>query len=1068
MIAGTVIRITVLAAAAMLLLAQDPQAAKHEQIARHRNLGKAFYENPTTQLKAVDEFRAALELAPDSARERVNYGLALLRAGKTEEGIRELEKAQKQDQKIPHTWFNLGIAYKKNGQRNAEAIAQLESMARLVPNEPATHYNLGILYKLADRQDLALKEFEESSRLDPNLAGPHYQLYNAYRQLQRNEDAAREQNTFQEIKKRTAGAAVPEDLEWSFYAEIYDPVDPGDAGVDSPNTRLTLTSTRIGGGVDAVSARLVVTDVDGDGRPDLIVWSARSVQVFRSGTTETIECGLSGLRDVLDIAPGDFNNDGLADLAVVTKSGAALYENKRGKFEPSAFKLPSGRFQRAVWLDFDHDYDLDLILLGEDAALARNNGAAGFSDETARFPFVKARALDAVVLDTVPDTPAMDLVVTYADRHGVEYADKLAGKYERRDLEAIPAGATSIAARDFNNDGWTDLAVISGKDTALLQNDAGRFSVKASLSGKGDPVFTDFGDRGIVDIATAGAIYRNRAGVRFDAEVAGPLSNVTAMASAVFDADGRQAIAAVKADGSVEVIRSAPSGSNRWLPVDLTGVKNLKLAYDAKVELKAGALYQKQTYRGVPLHFGTGTRSAIDTLRITWANGMVQNETGKTSGMPLAVKEAPRLSGSCPMIFTWNGTNFEFVTDVLGVAPLGASAGDGTYFPVDHDEYVQIPEGALAPKGGAYEVRITEELHEVSYLDQVRLIGVDHPREVEIFTNDKFKSPPFPEFRLFGARRRIYPVAAHDQQGRDVLRTLLKRDGMWPDSFARAYDGTAEIHYLDVDFGKAAQSNHATLILNGWVDWADGSTFLAAAQASKAGLVMPYLQVKDAAGRWRTVIEDMGMPSGKPKTIAVDLTGKFLSTSREVRIVTNLCVYWDEIFLSEDDAPETVVTALDPSSADLHYRGFSHPVIDNLRRQPERFEYGKVEPASQWNPTPGLYTRYGDVRGLIDRIDDRLVIMGSGDEVTLKFSGAALPALRSGWKRDFLLLVDGWAKDADPNTAYSRSVEPLPFHAMSSYPYPEGEHFPDDSAHREYRNIYNTRPALRLLRPLTD
>ncbi len=71
-----------------------------------------------------------------------------------------------------------------------------------------------------------------------------------------------------------------------------------------------------------------------------------------------------------------------------------------------------------------------------------------------------------------------------------------------------------------------------------------------------------------------------------------------------------------------------------------------------------------------------------------------------------------------------------------------------------------------------------------------------------------------------------------------------------------------------------------------------------------------------------------------------------------------------------------------------------------------------------------------------------------------------------GWTRDFLLKVEGWAKDRDPNTAFSSSVEPLPFHAMSRYPYPANEHFPDDAEHRRYRQEYNTRPGLRLIRPL--
>jgi hypothetical protein len=419
------------------------------------------------------------------------------------------------------------------------------------------------------------------------------------------------------------------------------------------------------------------------------------------------------------------------------------------------------------------------------------------------------------------------------------------------------------------------------------------------------------------------------------------------------------------------------------------------------------------------------------------------------------------------MIFTWNGERFQFIGDVLGTAPLGASAGDGTTFPVDHDEYIHLPAGALAVRDGHYDVRITEELREVSYIDEAQLIAVDHPAGVELYTNDKFKSPPFPEFRLFGVERRIYPSAARDQHGADVLPQILRKDRVYPTSFRRDFMGKAELHTLDLNFAGAASDNRAVLVLSGWVDWADGSTFMNAAQQPGGGLVFPYLQVKDANGTWRTVIEDMGIPSGTPKTIAVDLTGKFLSASREIRIVTNLCLYWDQIFLSESTAaPQVRMTHVNASSADIHLRGFSKPVVDPKREQPEAFEYQQWMPVSMWNPTPGMYTRYGDVRELTLAADDRYVIMGSGDEIRLSFDAAAFPALEAGWKRDFLLLVDGWSKDGDLNTAFAQTVEPLPFHAMSAYPYPAGEHFPDKPEYRAWRERYNTRPAVKLIRPL--
>ena len=308
-------------------------------------------------------------------------------------------------------------------------------------------------------------------------------------------------------------------------------------------------------------------------------------------------------------------------------------------------------------------------------------------------------------------------------------------------------------------------------------------------------------------------------------------------------------------------------------------------------------------------------------------------------------------------------------------------------------------------------------------------------------------------------------MAARGDRGRDLLPAILRRDGTYAGGFRHDAAGVAELHSLTLDFGpRAAPGRSAILVLDGWVDWADGSTFLGASQNEGSGLVFPYLQVKDQAGNWKTVVEDMGIPAGKPRSIVVDLSGKFLSGSREIRIVTNLCVYWDEIYLSEDSAPPAVrLTPIDAQSAELRLRGFSRAAVDFRREQPERFDYARWTPWANWNQTPGLYTRYGDVRELVREIDDRFVIMGAGDELRLLFPGKGLPPLAPGERRDFLLLVDGWAKDADANTAFSQTVEPLPFHGMSRYPYPASERYPDDRFHRDYRQTYNMRPAIRFV-----
>jgi FG-GAP-like repeat len=408
-----------------------------------------------------------------------------------------------------------------------------------------------------------------------------------------------------------------------------------------PASPIKLRTQRLASGIDAASAGLVTADIDGDGSPELIAWSNGGIKVFKHGSSNPIDCGLGGVMDVISISPGDFNNDGLADLAILTNSGAELWANRKGKFEKQNFFIPEGAYNKAVWIDWDHDNDLDLFLLGDKSALLRNDGAAGFSNVSNNFPFVAGRAVDGALLDLNPDSVGMDLVVVYSDRPAVLYLDKLGARYQAQDLDIIPAGAKSVAAADLDNDGATDLAVSTSSGAFLVFNRHGSLEETARITQSSTALaIVDLENHGFEDIAVSGAVFRNQGLGRFT-EIRLPDADAAVLMAIDFDEDGRTDLIDVQRDGSLMFIRNETGPSNRRLRVTLRGVKNLKLAYGSKVELKAGAHYQKLTYFGWPLTFGMRGYKEADTVRIMWANGLIQNEVHQAAGKALTYKEAP-------------------------------------------------------------------------------------------------------------------------------------------------------------------------------------------------------------------------------------------------------------------------------------------------------------------------------------------------------------------------------------------------------------------------------------------
>ena len=595
-----------------------------------------------------------------------------------------------------------------------------------------------------------------------------------------------------------------------------------------------------------------------------------------------------------------------------------------------------------------------------------------------------------------------------------------------------------------------------------------------------DALFADYDNDGRLDLLSVGGgdvaggtlrVFRNAGGGGFEdvTPILPATQGAARVAAADFGNDGDLDLVLAMMDGSARLLRNDGGDANHYLSVRLVGLsagsgKNNHFGVGAKLELRAGADHQVRFVTGPTTVFGLGGHGRADVVRVRWTNGVPQNLFFPDADQSLVEEQV--LKGSCPFLYTWNGERFVFVADFMWRSALGMPVGimgrgaDRAYAPASpSEEYVKIPGEALRPKDGEYVLQVTEELWEIAYLDELKLLVVDHPASVDVFVDERFVPPAPVALRLYQVEKRGRPVAALDHLGRDALPALAEADFDYVADFRPGpYQGITELHDLVLDLGEVRPGEAIKLFLRGWVHPTDASINVAMSQSDAVGVVPLHLQVAEPGGGWRTVIDDLGVPSGKNKIMVTDLTGLLPEFDRRVRIRTNLEVYWDEAFVPVGEPSASLVTTtLSARSADLHERGFSRLYRRGGRFGPHWFDYEDVVGESPWRPLAGPFTRYGDVAPLLEEGDDRFVVLAPGDEATIRFDADAAPPLSPGWRRDFLLYSEGWVKDADLNTAYGAGSHPLPFRAMSGYPYGADESYPTGEKHREYLERYHTR-----------
>ncbi|HEX8491910.1 MAG TPA: FG-GAP-like repeat-containing protein [Pyrinomonadaceae bacterium] len=1019
--------------------------------------------------EAIAAFRVALEEEPYNGTALYNLGTALLRGGQREEGQRLMQQFQALRQSGAGT--TIGQGYLEQG-RYAEAIsstgAEPEVVDRSTPEVVFTNATQSIM--------------PAGSGTGAGTSGDS------------------------PANAQPAGGAVLFDFDGDGDLDIFgvglgkQQLYRNDGG---KLTDVTKQSGALGEAAKENGVGAVAGDFDNDEKPDLFVLRNGSLALYRNeGGGRFADVTTAAQIPKYPYTPStaafvDADHDG--DLDIFVAAGASdskqagtpnllLRNNGNSTFTDvtAAARLNASRgiAVSVVPTDYDNRRDVDLLIAYADAppALWKNLRDGTFRNVAAEVGLdLKGRGVTTVAAGDLNKDGFTDFYFGHVNAPGDFALSDGKGRFKIIAATAPSIGGTGaksasdVAAQllDYDNDGLLDLLAVTTSETGE----------------SGLRIWRNVGD-GWADVS-------DKATRSLSATSADAKSKTAFIASGDVDNDGDVdlILAPSPNNSAVEALtfaRNDGGNKNRSVRVRLAGKVSNRSGVGAKIEARAGSLRQRlETYAAMPapapadVVLGLGQRAGVDAVRVLWPAGIVQTETeikapvGDTKGVASStvlnttVTELDRKPSSCPYLYAWNGERFEFVTDFMGGGELGYWAAPGVRAAPDSDEYVRIRGDQLREQDGRYLLRVTNELEEALFLDAARLIAITHPSDVEVFPNEGLGNPTSNTFKLYTTRGARPPAAASDEHGHDVLAKIATMDRQYPDDFKlHRIRGYAEEHSLVLNPGGSSRqsvaqsrgqvrrqhssSERMLLLMTGWTDYAFSSDNVAASQSGMS-LKPPALQVKDKRGQWQTVIADIGIPVGRPQTVVVDLTGKFLSPSREVRIVTNMRIYWDQILVdtSSSDVPFKL-TNLQTVSAELRWRGFSAEITPD-GREPFSYDYARISLSSPWKVMPGRYTREGNVGELLQTVDDMFVISRPGDEVSLSFDATGLPPLSKGWTRTFLLYADGYSKEMDINSASPDQVAPLPFHGMKNYPYDRPIRYPMTAARRAYIENYNTR-----------
>ena len=720
---------------------------------------------------------------------------------------------------------------------------------------------------------------------------------------------------------------------------------------------------------------------------------------------------------------------------------------------------PAGNYTSVAALDVDDDRDLDVVLESDGDTLI-----AAINDRLGKFHSIELKGLAKEGLGG-------SLLVTDLDKDGkgdlalVRGSGPILAWRNTTDLLKAPReiswarwpvdanGIMTAKASDLDLDTWPDLVGVparsDGPVVSWLRNEGERLATQGLAMGPGMPGLKQYSGFALADL------------------VGDALCDVLTLA-----------------DGMPPQLAKNLGNGEHWLALDLGGrwktsfdhMRTNPQAIGVRVTIEGQGLlvtYEHTTpSAGLgqsvgPVVLGLGKAPSVDLLRLRWPDGTMQCEVNQKADVKLALAETNRKTGSCPVLFTWNGARFVCLGDFLGGGGLGYLVAPGVYGQPDRDEAVAITAEQLKAVGGVFRLSVTEPMDEVAYLDRLELVAVDRPAGVSATPDERFAPEgPRPTGEVIAWKSVVKPVAATDLKGRDILKALSAWDRDTADGFRKldGWVGYAEEHGIVLDFGdrlsKFGPGDALVLALAGWVEYPYSQTNYA---AGTAGVVLkpPSVERRNADGTWAVIEPHAGYPAGLPRMTTLDLTGKLNGPSCVIRLRTNMECYWDQAFIAirdreaEGSLRQTVMRV---SRGVLGHRGYSRESSPD-GREPLIYDYDHVDPAPL-ALMGGKLTRYGEVSGLLREDDDQLCLVGPGDEVRLEFSAEGLGDLPEGWTRSYVLKAVGYCKDADPLTAGSDRVEPLPWRGMPNFPFAsEKIERPVDRIYADYLKSYQTRPA---------